>query len=197
VHTGSHAGYYPGAKTITIKLIFSPVDGKILGAQAIGEDGVEKRIDVISMAMQKGGKVYDLEEAELCYAPQFGSTKDPVNIAGMVAANLLRGDGPVFHWEDVENSQYFFLDVREPAEFKAGHIDGAANIPLPSLRSRLAELPADREIAVYCGVGQRSYYAARILKQHGFTARNISGGMTTYKARRQVKEGIFQQKQRR
>jgi NADPH-dependent 2,4-dienoyl-CoA reductase/sulfur reductase-like enzyme/rhodanese-related sulfurtransferase len=180
LHPGHHAGYYPGAKTLTIKLLFSPVDGKLLGAQAVGEAGVEKRIDVISMAIQKEGTVYDLEEAEMCYAPQFGSAKDPVNFAGMIAANSLRGDSPLTHWKGLVQSQYFLLDVREPLEFSAGHVAGATNIPLPTLRSRLNELPKDQEIAVYCGVGQRSYYATRILKQKGFTARNISGGFTSF-----------------
>jgi NADPH-dependent 2,4-dienoyl-CoA reductase/sulfur reductase-like enzyme/rhodanese-related sulfurtransferase len=176
-----HAGYYPGAKAISIKLLFAPKDGKILGAQAVGEEGVEKRIDVISMAMQKSGTVYDLEEAEMCYAPQFGAAKDPVNMAGMIAANVLRGDSPVLHWQDLDISKYFFVDVREPSEFAMGHLDAAVNIPLGSLRRRLGELPAEKEIAVYCGVGQRSYYATRILKQNGFEVKNISGGFTFYK----------------
>ena len=176
-----HAGYYPGAKAISIKLLFAPQDGKILGAQAVGEEGVEKRIDVISMAMQKGGTVYDLEEAEMCYAPQFGAAKDPVNMAGMIAANVLKGDSPVLHWQDLDTSQYYILDVREPSEYAAGHLDAAVNIPLGSLRERLGDLPVEKQIAVYCGVGQRSYYATRILKQNGFEVKNISGGFTFYK----------------
>ena len=186
LHPGHHAGYFPGAKTISIKLLFSPLDGKILGAQAVGETGVEKRIDVISMAIQKGGTVYDLEEAEMCYAPQFGSAKDPINFAGMIAANALRGDSPLTHWQGLDKSQYFLLDVREPVEYAGGHVEGATNIPLPTLRSRLKELPKDREIAVYCGVGQRSYYATRILKLNGFNVKNISGGITSFKQQNQV-----------
>ncbi|MFC1924159.1 FAD-dependent oxidoreductase [Chloroflexota bacterium] len=187
LHPGHHVNYYPGAKPITIKLIFSTEDGRVLGAQAIGEEGVEKRIDVIAMAIQKGATIFDLEEAELCYAPQFGAAKDPVNIAGMIAANALRGDAPVAHWTEVPSSEVFILDVREPAEFKVGHVKGAINIPLHTLRERIGELPRNREILVYCGVGQRSYYALRALRLNGFRARNISGGIRTYEAESQVK----------
>jgi len=182
LHPGHHVGYYPGAKPITMKLIFATEDGKILGAQAVGEEGVEKRIDVIAMAIQKGATVFDLEEAELCYAPQFGAAKDPVNIAGMIAANALRGDAPVAHWADVSSPQAYVLDVREPQEFRLGHIKGAYNIPLHSLRDRVSEMPRDREILVYCAVGQRSYYASRALRLNGFSAKNISGGITNYPA---------------
>jgi rhodanese-related sulfurtransferase len=182
LHPGHHVNYYPGAKPITMKLIFSTQDGKILGAQAVGEEGVEKRIDVIAMAIQEGATVFDLQEAELCYAPQFGAAKDPVNIAGMIAANALRGDAPVAHWADVRPSQSYILDVREPQEFRSGHVEGAINIPLHSLRDRMNELPRDREILVYCAVGQRSYYASRALRLNGFPARNISGGITNYLA---------------
>jgi NADPH-dependent 2,4-dienoyl-CoA reductase/sulfur reductase-like enzyme/rhodanese-related sulfurtransferase len=182
LHPGQHAAYYPGAKPITMKLMYSPKDGRILGAQAVGEDGVEKRIDVIAMAMQKHATVYDLEEAELCYAPQFGTAKDAVNFAGMVAANASRGDSPTAHWANVNDPGAFILDVREPSEFKGGHFEGAINLPLPTLREKMNELPRDQEILVYCGVGQRSYYAARILRLNGFSARSISGGMMTYKS---------------
>jgi len=182
LHPGQHAAYYPGAKPITMKLMYSPKDGRILGAQAVGEDGVEKRIDVIAMAMQKHATVYDLEEAELCYAPQFGTAKDAVNFAGMVAANALRGDNPIAHWANVKEPGTFVLDVREPSEFKGGHFESAINIPLSVLRGKMNELPRDQEILVYCGVGQRSYYAARILRLNGFPARSISGGMMTYKS---------------
>jgi NADPH-dependent 2,4-dienoyl-CoA reductase/sulfur reductase-like enzyme/rhodanese-related sulfurtransferase len=186
LHPGHHAGFYPGAKTITVKMLFSVPEGRILGAQMIGEEGIEKRIDVISMAIQKGATIFDLEEAEMCYAPQFGSAKDPVNMAGMAAANTLRGDSPIIHWKDLDASRYFLLDVRQPLEFKSGHVDGAVNIPLPDLRTRLDELPKEREIAVYCATGLRSYIAARILTQKGFTTRNISGGFTCYKMQNQV-----------
>jgi len=183
LHPGHHAGYYPGAKPISLKLIFSISDGQILGAQAVGQEGVDKRIDVISMAIQKGSTVFDLEEAEMCYAPQFGSAKDPVNMAGMVAANMLRGDNPIVHWENVDDSA-FILDVREPFEFNQGHIEKAVNIPLSALRSKLNELPHDREIQVYCAAGQRSYYATRILSLNGFRVKNISGGWLTYNHRK-------------
>ena len=187
LHPGHHANYYPGARPITIKLIFSTKDGKVLGAQAVGEEGVEKRIDAIAMALQRGSTVFDLEEAELCYAPQFGTAKDPVNVAGMIAANVMRGDAPVAHWKDVFEYKALILDVREPGEFKMGHVEGAVNIPLNSLRPRMHELPRDREILVYCAVGQRSYYASRALRLHGFNARNISGGMRSYHAERQIR----------
>jgi NADPH-dependent 2,4-dienoyl-CoA reductase/sulfur reductase-like enzyme/rhodanese-related sulfurtransferase len=180
LHPGHHANYYPGAKPITMKLIFSKQDGRILGAQAVGEEGVEKRIDVIAMAIQKKATVFDLEEAELCYAPQFGTAKDPVNFAGMIAANDLRGDSFVAHWTDVQESQPYIVDVREPFEFRSSHFEGAINIPLPVLRAKIEELPRDREIWVYCGVGQRSYYATRILQLKGFSVRNLSGGITTF-----------------
>ncbi len=171
----SHAGYYPGAKMLIIKMIFRKSDGKVLGAQVLGEDGVTKRIDSFAMAIQMGCTIYDLEESELCYAPPFGSAKDPVNFAGMIAANILRGDMPVVHWDTLGDS--FLLDVRSPAEVEADPVPGAVNIPLPQLRSRLAELPKDKQIASFCRSAQRSYYATRILMQNGFRAVNISGSM--------------------
>jgi NADPH-dependent 2,4-dienoyl-CoA reductase/sulfur reductase-like enzyme/rhodanese-related sulfurtransferase len=171
----SHAGYYPGAKMLVIKVIFRKSDGKLLGAQVLGEDGVPKRIDSFAMAIQMGCTVYDLEESELCYAPPYGSAKDPVNFAGMVAANILRGDMPVAHWDSLGDS--FLLDVRNLPEVAADPVPGAVNIPLPQLRSRLAELPKDKQIASFCRSAQRSYYATRILLQNGFRAVNISGSM--------------------
>jgi NADPH-dependent 2,4-dienoyl-CoA reductase/sulfur reductase-like enzyme/rhodanese-related sulfurtransferase len=171
----SHAGYYPGAKTIVMKVIFRKSDGRLLGAQALGQDGVEKRIDALAMAIQMGATVYDLEEAELCYAPPFGSAKDPVNFAGMVPADVLRGDMPLCHWTSLDNG--FLLDVRNPPELAVEHVTGAVNIPLPELRARLGELPRDREILIICRSAQRAYYAMRILLQNGFKARNLSGGM--------------------
>ena len=171
----SHAGYYPGAKMLIIKMIFRKSDGKVLGAQVLGEDGVTKRIDSFAMAIQMGCTIYDLEESELCYAPPFGSAKDPVNFAGMIAANILRGDMPVVHWDSLGDS--FLLDVRNPQEVEADPVPGAVNIPLPQLRSRLAELPKDKQIASFCRSAQRSYYATRILMQNGFRAVNISGSM--------------------
>lgn len=180
LHPGHHANYYPGAKPIDLKLIFSLKDGKILGAQAVGEKGIEKRIDVLAMAIQKNSTVFDLEEAELCYAPQFGAAKDPVNIAGMIASNVLRGDVVLTHWEDITQPDKLVLDVRDPAEYNLEHIAGAINIPLHELREQLDELPRDKEIWVHCRVGQRSYYASRLLKLNGFNVRNLSGGIMTY-----------------
>ena len=173
----SHAGYYPGAKLLALKLIFRKTNGKVLGAQALGMDGpaVDKRISALAMAIQMGATIYDLEEAELCYAPQFGSAKDPVNFAGMVAANVLHGDMPIRHWDALEGA--FLLDVREPVELTVESVPGAVNIPLGQLRSRLEELPRDREIHVICRSAQRAYYATRILLQNGFKARNLPGGM--------------------
>jgi len=171
----SHAGYYPGAKTIVLKVVFRKSDGRLLGAQALGLDGVEKRIDALAMAIQMGATVYDLEEAELCYAPPFGSAKDPVNFAGMVPADVLRGDMPICHWASVDDG--FLLDVRNPPEIAVEQVAGAVNIPLPELRARLGELPRDREILIICRSAQRAYYATRILLQNGFKAKNISGGM--------------------
>ena len=150
-------------------------DGRLLGAQVLGEDGVAKRIDSFAMAIQMGCTIYDLEEAELSYAPPFGSAKDPVNFAGMVAADHLRGDMPLTHWESLDGE--FLLDVRNPNELAVESVAGAVNIPLPELRARLAELPRDREILVFCRSAQRAYYATRILLQNGFKVRNISGGL--------------------
>jgi NADPH-dependent 2,4-dienoyl-CoA reductase/sulfur reductase-like enzyme/rhodanese-related sulfurtransferase len=173
----SHAGYYPGAKMLGLKVIFRKSDGRLLGAQALGEDGpaVDKRISALAMAIQMSATVYDLEEAELCYAPQFGSAKDPVNFAGMVAADVLRGDMPLSHWDSLNGA--FLLDVREAVELAVEGVPGAVNIPMGQLRSRLGELPRDREIHVICRSAQRAYYATRVLLQNGFKAKNISGGM--------------------
>jgi len=173
----AHAGYYPSAKSIALKFIFRKSDGRVLGAQALGEDApaVDKRISALAVAIQMGATIYDLEEAELCYAPQFGSAKDAVNFAGMVAADVLHGDMPLVHWDGTEGA--FLLDVRQPVELVVESVPGAVNIPLGQLRSRLGELPRDREIHVICRSAQRAYYATRILLQNGFKARNISGGM--------------------
>ena len=183
LHPAHHVGYYPGAETIHLKLVFGKSDGRILGAQAVGAAGVDKRIDVIAMALQKGGTVFDLEEAELCYAPQFGAAKDPVNLAGMIAANALRGDLELVPWEQLGRDGALVLDVRDPDEFEAGHIPGARNLPLHELRARLGELPRDTAIQAYCKVGQRAYNAVRLLAQHGFRAGDLSGGYLTYVAR--------------
>jgi rhodanese-related sulfurtransferase len=173
----SHAGYYPGAKLLGLKVMFRKSDGRLLGAQALGLDGpaVDKRISALAVAIQMGATIYDLEEAEICYAPQFGSAKDPVNFAGMVAADVLRGDMPLVHWDATEGA--LLLDVRQPVELVVESVPGAVNIPLGQLRSRLGELPRDREIHIICRSAQRAYYATRILVQNGFKARSISGGM--------------------
>lgn len=183
LYPNSHAGYYPGAKYLAIKVIFSKSDGRILGAQAVGQEGVDKRIDAMAMAIQLEATVYDLEEAELCYAPQFGSAKSPINFAGMVAADVLRGDMPLSHWPGAESGDdsCLLLDVRQPAELALECVPGALNIPLDQLRRRLDELPHDRAIHVFCRSGQRAYYATRILLQAGFSAKNISGGMMARK----------------
>jgi NADPH-dependent 2,4-dienoyl-CoA reductase/sulfur reductase-like enzyme/rhodanese-related sulfurtransferase len=177
IFPNSHAGYYPGAKMLGLKFIFRKSDGKVLGAQALGQDGpaVDKRISALAVAIQMGATIYDLEESELCYAPQFGSAKDAVNFAGMVAADVLRDDMPLSHWDALDGA--FLLDVRNPSELVLESVPGAVNIPLPELRSRLAELPRDREIHIICRSAQRAYYATRILLQNGFKAKNISGGM--------------------
>ncbi len=175
LYPNHHARYYPGAKTIAMKLIFAKADGRILGAQAYGEAGVDRRIDVIAALIQKGGTVYDLEEAELCYAPQYGSAKDAANFAGMTSANVLRNDMPVAHWSS--DSTSVLLDVREPPEIEACAVPDAIHIPLKQLRSRLYELPRDRDIAVICRSGQRAYIATRILLQNGFSAKTLSGGV--------------------
>ncbi len=185
VHPAHHAGYYPGAEQMTLKILFHPETGKLLGAQAVGRAGVDKRIDVLAVAIQAGMTVFDLEEMELAYAPQYGSAKDPINMAGFVAGGMLRGEHPQVDVEAVlaapADRRLLVLDVRTPQEFSAGNIPGATNIPVDDLRSRLDELPTDREIAVYCQVGQRGYLATRILRQRGFSASNIGGGYKTHK----------------
>ena len=185
VHPAHHAGYYPGAEQMTLKVLFHPETGKLLGAQAVGGAGVDKRIDVLAVAIQAGMTVFDLEEMELAYAPQYGSAKDPINMAGFVAGGLMRGEHPQVDVETVlaapADQRPFLLDVRTAEEFSAGSIPGAVNIPVDDLRARLEELPRDREIAAYCQVGQRGYLATRILQQAGFSAANIGGGYKTYK----------------
>jgi NADPH-dependent 2,4-dienoyl-CoA reductase/sulfur reductase-like enzyme/rhodanese-related sulfurtransferase len=183
IHPMNHAGYYPGAKQMVLELLFAPEDGRILGAQAVGREGVEKRIDVLSMAIQARMTVFDLEEAELCYAPQYGSAKDPVNMAGFVAAAVLRGDHPVVHADQVAArvaEGALLLDVRSPAEFAEGHLPDARNLPVDELRDHLQDLPRDRPLVVYCRVGQRGYVATRILAQEGFQVSNVSGGYLTW-----------------
>lgn len=181
VHAGNHAGYYPGAEKIHLKLIFRTSDGLILGAQAVGYSGVDKRIDVIAMAIQKGATVHDLAEAELCYAPQFGTAKDIVNLAGMIAVNHLQGIDPIMDWHSPNLPAHTLLDVRDSDEFENGSVPGAVNLPLNQLRENLEQIPRDRPVAVYCAVGARAHNAVRLLRQHGFDAVNLSGGYTTWK----------------
>jgi NADPH-dependent 2,4-dienoyl-CoA reductase/sulfur reductase-like enzyme/rhodanese-related sulfurtransferase len=182
IHPANHAGYFPGAQSMTLKVLFEPGGGKVLGAQAVGGEGVDKRIDVLAVAIQAGMTVFDLEEMELAYAPQYGSAKDPVNMAGFVAAGLLRGDQPQVGTEDLAGVERppWLLDVRTPSEFAAGHVPGAVNIPVDELRGRLGEVPRDRPLVVYCQVGQRGYLAVRILRQAGLPAANLAGGFKAY-----------------
>ncbi|MCE5198732.1 MAG: FAD-dependent oxidoreductase [Armatimonadota bacterium] len=184
IHPASHASYYPGASPISLKLMFDPKDGKVLGAQAVGSDGVDKRIDVLAVAIRAGLTVFDLEDMELSYAPPYGSAKDPVNYAGFVAANVLRGDVGICHTEEMTNPRedQLILDVRKPFEIATGTIPGAVHIPLDELRNRLGELPKEKEILAYCQVGLRGYLACRILSQKGFKCRNYTGGIKIYNA---------------
>ncbi|MDX2037828.1 MAG: FAD-dependent oxidoreductase [Isosphaeraceae bacterium] len=184
VHPNDHAGYYPGASRLSIKLLFDPADGKVLGAQVVGSAGVDNRINVLAIAIQAGMTVFDLEQVELAYAPQFGSAKDAVNMAGFVAAGVVRGDSRVVLPDQLEAIDAMLIDVRSPAEFARGTIPGATNIPVDVLRNRLGDLPRDRRLVVFCQVGQRGYVATRILMQHGFDVRNLSGGFTTYQMAR-------------
>ncbi|MCB9849824.1 MAG: FAD-dependent oxidoreductase [Phycisphaerales bacterium] len=180
LYPSHHVGYYPGAAQMSVKLLFAPDDGRVLGAQIVGTEGVDKRIDVLAMAIQARMTVYDLEEVELAYAPQYGSAKDAVNMAGFVAANVLRGDVRNVHADALEGMT--ILDVRNQDEFDAGSIPGAMLIPLPELRKRHHEIPKDKPIAVHCQVGQRGYVAARLLTMLGYDARNVSGGYRTWRA---------------
>ncbi len=184
VHAASHASYYPGASPINLKLIFDPQSGKILGAQAVGADGVDKRIDVIATALRAGLTVYNLEDMELSYAPPYGSAKDPVNYAGFAAANVLRKDVLVCHPEDATHPKkdQQVLDIRTAEEVTSGMIPGALHIPLHELRGRLGELSKEKEYLAYCKVGLRGYLACRILSQNGFKCRNLTGGYDTYQA---------------
>jgi CoA-disulfide reductase len=184
-HSPSHAGYYPGSVPMAVKLLFSPQDGKILGAQIVGYDGVDKRIDVLAAALRAGMTVYDLQELELAYAPPFSSAKDPVNMAGYVAANILNGDHPIIHWDEINQldpNDTVLVDVRTRREYRLGALPNSINIPLDTLRDRLQELSRDKNIVVYCQVGLRGYLAARILMQSGFQRIfNLSGGYRTYR----------------
>ncbi|QSX33200.1 FAD-dependent oxidoreductase [Shewanella avicenniae] len=183
VHAASHASYYPGAHPVTLKLLFTPDTGKILGAQAAGLDGIDKRIDVLAVAQRAGLTVRDLQDLELTYAPPFGSARDVINQAGMVATNMLDGIDPVCQVDDVLHmtDEQILLDVRNPPELtKIGAFPNALNIPLDQLRQRLDELPKDKEILVTCMVGLRGHVASRMLQQHGFKTKNLTGGYKTY-----------------
>ena len=183
IHSKSHAGYYPGAMPMTLKLIYA-LDGKVIGAQGVGHDGVDKRIDVIATAIRYGGTIYDLKDLELAYAPPFGSAKDPVNMLGFVAENVLTGKSEHVHWDQLDNfkeKERIILDVREEIERDLGHIEGSIHIPLDELRERAGELDKNKHIIVYCAVGLRGYVGERILRQLGFKkVYNFSGGYTTY-----------------
>ncbi|MBG9450470.1 CoA-disulfide reductase [Cytobacillus firmus] len=185
IHPSSHAGYYPGAAPISLKLLFSPDTGKIYGAQAVGEDGANKRIDVISTAIKGNLTVFDLTEIELSYAPPFSSAKDPVNMAGYVAENIMNGDTVTVQWNEIDEiveNGGLLIDVREPIEREMGYIKGSINIPLSEIRERLSELPKDKTVYVSCQVGLRGYLASRILKENGFVVKNLDGGWKTYAA---------------
>jgi len=188
VHPTSHAGYYPGAHRISLKLLFDPTSGAIFGAQAVGVEGVDKRIDVLAVAIRAGLTVEQLSELELCYAPPYNSAKDPVNYAGFVASNVIKGDMALCHYEHVINPSrnQIVLDVRTPAEVEAGTIPGAENIPLDQLRDQIEKLPRDKELLIICRVGLRAYLACRILTQNGFQCRNLTGGYKTFKDCEQV-----------
>ncbi len=180
IHPAHHVGYYPGSAAMHLKLLFSPDNGTVLGAQITGREGVDKRIDVLAVAIQARMTTYDLEEMELAYAPPFGAAKDPVNMAGFVACNTLRGDVVNVHADDLGTG--CLLDVRTKAEFERGTIPGAKNIPVDELRNRREELPTDGRVVVFCQAGLRGYVAARMLAQLGLEAVNLSGGYLTYRA---------------
>lgn len=193
IHPNNHAGYYPGAEPITLKLIFETPNGRILGAQAVGGSGTEKRIDVISTVMKFDGTVFDLEELELTYAPPYGSAKDPVNMAGFVASNVLRGDMPIWHWTDIDKikvNNSIILDVRTAGEYQVGTIDGAINISDLELRNRLNEIPQDKNIYLFCEVGFRAYLATRFLIQKGYQVKNLTGGYKLYKTAKATTQEI-------
>ncbi len=182
IHPAQHAGYFPGAQGMTLKLLFEPEQGRILGAQAVGGNGVDKRIDVLAMAIQGGLTVHDLEQAELAYAPQYGSAKDPVNMLGFVAAGILKDEHRQISVEEylANPAARRLIDVRTATEFASGHIPGAINLPVDELRERLREIPQDQPVLTYCQVGQRGYLAQRILQQRGYDVVNLGGGYKTY-----------------
>ncbi|ELR65528.1 CoA-disulfide reductase [Photobacterium marinum] len=184
VHTASHASYYPGAEIVSFKMLFDPQSGKIFGAQAVGKDGVDKRIDVMAVAQRASMTVEQLQHLELTYAPPYGSAKDVINQAAFVASNIMKGDATAIHFDEIENlsEDQVLLDVRNPGELEnMGYIEGALNIPVDQLRNRMNELPKDKEIVIYCAVGLRGNVAYRQLVNNGYMARNLIGGFRTYK----------------
>ncbi|SJN52959.1 Coenzyme A disulfide reductase [Vibrio ruber DSM 16370] len=183
VHTASHASYYPGAEVVSFKMLFDPKSGQIFGAQAVGKDGVDKRIDVMAVAQRAGMTVEQLQHLELTYAPPYGSAKDVINQAAFVANNLIKGDSTAIHFDEIDHltDEQLLLDVRNPGELQNGYLEGAINIPVDQLRQRLNELPKDKEIIIYCQVGLRGNVAYRQLVNNGFRARNLIGGYRTYK----------------
>lgn len=184
VHTASHASYYPGAEVVSFKMLFDPQSGKILGAQAVGKDGIDKRIDVMAVAQRAGMTVEQLQHLELTYAPPYGSAKDVINQAAFVANNIIKGDATAIHYDEIDNltEDQILLDVRNPGELESvGYLEGAINIPVDQLRHRMGELPKDKEIVIYCQVGLRGNVAYRQLVNNGYKARNLIGGYRTYK----------------
>ncbi len=184
VHTASHASYYPGAEVVSFKMLFDPKSGKILGAQAVGKDGIDKRIDVMAVAQRAGMTVEQLQHLELTYAPPYGSAKDVINQAAFVANNIIKGDATAIHYDEMDSltEDQVLLDVRNPGELESvGFIKDAINIPVDQLRHRMDELPKDKEIVIYCQVGLRGNVAYRQLANNGFKARNLIGGYRTYK----------------
>ncbi|ENI4127914.1 FAD-dependent oxidoreductase [Vibrio fluvialis] len=183
VHTASHASYYPGAEVVSFKMLFDPASGKIFGAQAVGKDGIDKRIDVMAVAQRAGMTVEQLQHLELTYAPPYGSAKDVINQAAFVATNIMKGDAKAIHFDEIDSltDEQVFLDVRNPGELQnVGYLPGAINIPVDQLRQRMNELPKDKEIIIYCQVGLRGNVAYRQLVNNGYKARNLLGGYRTY-----------------
>lgn len=197
-HSGSHAGYYPGAIPMSIKIVFNPEDGKLYGAQIVGYDGVDKRIDLLATVVRNGGSIYDLMEIEHAYAPPYSSAKDPVNIAGFVAENIIAGKVKTCSWRDIESidpENTLLVDVRTQDEFSLGSIPGAINTPVDEVRERLQEMDAGKRIIVFCGVGLRGYVACRILSQNGYeNVENLSGGYKTWEfaIQKQSNEDIYE-----
>ncbi len=199
IHAGNHAGYYPGAEVMSIKIVFDPETGKLFGAQIVGFEGVDKRIDMLAHILKHGETIYEMQEIEHAYAPPFSSAKDPVNIAGMAAENIVTGRVKIIHWEELremDKNDYYLVDVRTPDEYALGDIDGSTNIPLQGFRDQLQRIPKDRTVIVHCASGLRSYFAARILMQNGYDdVYNLSGGYITYETatQKQSNEDIFSQ----